>query len=69
MLKQIGGSRAAAEAVVMCRPEVICAYPITPQTHIVEALSTMVKKGELNAEFLNVGSEFAAAGSTTRRSS
>ena len=29
MLKQIEGSRAAAEAVVMCRPEVICAYPIT----------------------------------------
>ena len=44
----------------MCRPEVICAYPITPQTHIVEALSAMVKKGELNAEFLNAESEFAA---------
>ena len=60
MLKQIEGSRAVAEAVAMCRPEVICAYPITPQTHIVEALSAMVKKGELNAEFLNVESEFAA---------
>ena len=36
-----------AEAVAMCRPEVICAYPITPQTHIVEALSAMVKSGEL----------------------
>ena len=44
----------------MCRPEVICAYPITPQTHIVEALSAMVKKGDLAAEFLNVESEFAA---------
>jgi len=44
----------------MCRPEVICAYPITPQTHIVEALSAMVKKGDLRAEFLNVESEFAA---------
>jgi pyruvate ferredoxin oxidoreductase alpha subunit len=60
MLKQIEGSRAVAEAVAMCRPEVICAYPITPQTHIVEALSAMVKKGDLNAEFLNVESEFAA---------
>src|SRR5579859_604675 len=60
MLKQIEGSRAVAEAVAMCRPGVICAYPITPQTHIVEALSAMVKKGELNAEFLNVESEFAA---------
>src|SRR5580692_11507308 len=60
MLKQIEGSRAVAEAVAMCRPEVICAYPITPQTHIVEALGALVKKGELNAEFLNVESEFAA---------
>src|SRR5487761_1894432 len=60
MLKQIEGSRAVAEAVAMCRPHVICAYPITPQTHIVEALGAMVKKGELNAQFLNVESEFAA---------
>jgi pyruvate ferredoxin oxidoreductase alpha subunit len=60
MLKQIEGSRAVAEAVAMCRPQVICAYPITPQTHIVEALSAMVKKEELRAEFLNVESEFAA---------
>src|SRR5690348_2446310 len=60
MLKQIEGSRAVAEAVAMCRPQVICAYPITPQTHIVEALSAMVKKEDLKAEFLNVESEFAA---------
>jgi pyruvate ferredoxin oxidoreductase alpha subunit len=60
MLKQIEGSQAVAAAVAMCRPEVICAYPITPQTHIVEALSAMVKKGDLHAEFLNVESEFAA---------
>jgi pyruvate ferredoxin oxidoreductase alpha subunit len=60
MLKQIEGSRAVAEAIAMCRPEVICAYPITPQTHIVEALGAMVKKGDLAAEFINVESEFAA---------
>jgi pyruvate ferredoxin oxidoreductase alpha subunit len=60
MLRQIEGSRAVAGAVAMCRPQVICAYPITPQTHIVEALSAMVKKDELTAEFLNVESEFAA---------
>ena len=47
MLKQIEGSRAVAEAVAMCRPEVICAYPITPQTHIVEALGAMVKNRRL----------------------
>ncbi len=61
MLKQTEGSLAIAEAVAMCRPEVICAYPITPQTHIVEGLGKMVKSGELeNCEFINVESEFAA---------
>jgi pyruvate ferredoxin oxidoreductase alpha subunit len=61
MLKQIEGSRAVAEAVAMCRPEVVCAYPITPQTHIVEAIGEMVKSGELTpCEFINVESEFAA---------
>lgn len=61
MLKQIEGSRAVAEAVSLCRPEVICAYPISPQTHIVEALGERVKRGELErCEFINVESEFAA---------
>lgn len=61
MLKQVEGSVAVAEAVAYCRPEVICAYPISPQTHIVEGLSKIVKKGELaNCEFVNVESEFAA---------
>ncbi|HEY7279378.1 MAG TPA: transketolase C-terminal domain-containing protein [Trebonia sp.] len=60
MLKQIEGSRAVAEAVAACRPQVICAYPITPQTHIVEALGALVKKGDLNSSFMNVESEFAA---------
>src|SRR5438876_11549599 len=50
-----------AEAIALCRPEVICAYPITPQTHIVEALGEMVKAQELvHCEFINVESEFAA---------
>jgi pyruvate ferredoxin oxidoreductase alpha subunit len=61
MLKQTEGSHAVAEAVALCRPEVICAYPITPQTHIVEALGEMVKSGELSGcDFINVESEFAA---------
>ncbi|HUL94545.1 MAG TPA: pyruvate ferredoxin oxidoreductase [Usitatibacter sp.] len=61
MLKQIEGSQAIAEAVALCRPQVICAYPITPQTHIVEGLGEMVKSGELEGcEFINVESEFAA---------
>ena len=61
MLKQIEGSRAVAEAVALARPEVICAYPISPQTHIVEGLGELVKSGALSpCEFINVESEFAA---------
>ena len=61
MLKQTEGSHAVAEAVALCRPEVICAYPISPQTHIVEGLGELVKSGELaRCEFINVESEFAA---------
>jgi pyruvate ferredoxin oxidoreductase alpha subunit len=61
VLKQVEGSRAVAEAVALARPEVICAYPISPQTHIVEALSTLVSSGRLTpCEFINVESEFAA---------
>src|SRR5271166_5317580 len=61
MLKQIEGSHAMAEGIALCRPEVICAYPITPQTHIVEGLGELVKEGTLtNCEFINVESEFAA---------
>jgi pyruvate ferredoxin oxidoreductase alpha subunit len=61
MLKQIEGSLGVAEAVALCRPEVICAYPISPQTHIVENLGEMVKSGALKpCEFINVESEFAA---------
>jgi pyruvate ferredoxin oxidoreductase alpha subunit len=48
-------------AVAACRPQVVCAYPITPQTHIVEGVGEMVKSGELaGCEFINVESEFAA---------
>ena len=61
MLKQMEGSHAVAEAIALCRPEVICAYPISPQTHIVEGLGEMVKSADLpNCEFINVESEFAA---------
>ncbi|RFO97348.1 pyruvate ferredoxin oxidoreductase [Rhodoferax lacus] len=61
MLKQVEGSAAVAEAVALARPEVICAYPISPQTHIVEGLGERVKDGSLaHCEFINVESEFAA---------
>jgi len=61
MRRQLEGSRAVAETVGLCRPGVICAYPISPQTHIVEALSELVDSGALvRCEFVNVESEFAA---------
>lgn len=55
------GSKAVAEIVALCRPNVISAYPITPQTHIVEELAKIVADGKLKAEFINVESEFSAA--------
>jgi len=61
MRDQLEGSLAIAQAVARCRPEVISAYPISPQTHIVEALSDMVRTGELApCEYLLVESEFGA---------
>jgi len=61
MLQQVLGSKAVAQAVALCRPEVISCYPITPQTHIVENLGAMVKAGRIEpCEFITVESEFAA---------
>lgn len=53
-------SIAVSHAVQLARAEAIAAYPITPQTHIVEHLSTLVANGELEAEFINVESEHSA---------
>ena len=55
------GAMAVAHTVARCRPEVVAAYPITPQTHISEELSQIVADGELDAEFVKVESEFGAA--------
>lgn len=55
------GSHAVAEIVRMCKPQVISAYPITPQTHIVEDISKMVADGVLKTEYVRVESEHSAA--------
>lgn len=61
MLFQLEGSQAVARAVALCRPKTVCAYPITPQTHIVEGLGALVRSGKLlNCEYINVESEMAA---------
>lgn len=58
--KGIEVSIAASEAAKLARVEVIAAYPITPQTHIVEHLAEIVANGELDAVYLNVESEHSA---------
>jgi len=54
------GSLAIAEAVRLADTDVVAAYPITPQTHIVERLAEMVANGELDAEYIPVESEHSA---------
>ncbi len=61
MRQALEGSQAIARAVALCRPEVIAAYPITPQTHIVENIAKLVADGKLVREFVSVESEFSAA--------
>ena len=61
MLKALEGSQAIAQAVALCRPQVVAAYPITPQTHIVENISKLVADGKFKCEFVSVESEFSAA--------
>jgi len=61
MREAIEGSAAIAQAVAFCRPQVIAAYPITPQTHIVENLAKFIAEGRLSAELVSVESEFSAA--------
>ncbi|MGN0034230.1 MAG: pyruvate ferredoxin oxidoreductase, partial [Coriobacteriales bacterium] len=56
----LSGDEAFAEGVRLARPQVISAYPITPQTVVVERLSEMVERGDLQAEYLHVESEHAA---------
>ncbi len=57
----VEGSYAVAHSAKICRPNVISAYPITPQTHIVEDLSQFIADGEIpNCEYINVESEFSA---------
>jgi len=56
----VEGSYAVAHAVKVCKPNVISAYPITPQTHIVEDLAQFHADGDMNCEYMNVESEFSA---------
>ncbi|MBU1113402.1 MAG: pyruvate ferredoxin oxidoreductase [Candidatus Omnitrophica bacterium] len=61
MKQFLEGSWAVAQATKLCRPGVVAAYPITPQTHIVEHLAQFIADGDLKAQTLNVESEHSAA--------
>ena len=60
MKQVLEGSHAVSEAVRLAKVQVVSAYPITPQTHIVEAISAYCSSGELAARFLCVESEHSA---------
>ncbi|GAF98242.1 unnamed protein product, partial [marine sediment metagenome] len=54
------GDRAVAEAMRQMNPDVVAAYPITPQTEIVMRFSDFVASGEVETEFIPVESEHAS---------
>ncbi|HWQ61801.1 MAG TPA: pyruvate ferredoxin oxidoreductase [Negativicutes bacterium] len=56
----ISGNDAVSAAVRLCRPEVIAAYPITPQTSVVEKLSEYIANKEMDCQYINVESEHSA---------
>ena len=58
--KFLSGNEAFAEGIRLAKPDVISAYPITPQTIVVERLSEMVEDGSLSSEFIHVESEHSA---------
>jgi pyruvate ferredoxin oxidoreductase alpha subunit len=60
MIDIMEGSHAIALAVKAARPNVVAAYPITPQTHIVEDISQLIADGDLEAEYVKVESEHSA---------
>ncbi len=67
-IKVLTGADAVAYGAKICEVEVIAAYPITPQTHVVETLSEFVANGELDAEYIRVESEHSAISATTAAS-
>lgn len=61
MPEALEGSQAIARTVAHCRPQVVAAYPITPQTHIVENIAKLIADGVFECEMVSVESEFSAA--------
>jgi pyruvate ferredoxin oxidoreductase alpha subunit len=63
------GNAAAAYGVKLCRPDVVCAYPITPQTPIVEYIAEFIAKGELSSKYLTIEGEHSAMMATVAAAS
>jgi pyruvate/2-oxoacid:ferredoxin oxidoreductase alpha subunit len=65
MIKVITGNEAAAYGALLSKPDVVCAYPITPQSRIPEQISEFYAQGLMHGKFVNVESEMAALGYVT----
>ena len=65
MIKVITGNEAAAYGALLSKPEVVCAYPITPQSRIPEQIAEFYAQGLMRGKFINVESEMAALGYVT----
>ena len=63
----LNGNHAVAHAVMLAKPEVVAAYPITPQTTIIEKLAELIADGQLDADFIKVESEHSALAACYRR--
>lgn len=68
MIKVVTGNEAAAYGALLSKPEVVCAYPITPQSRIPEQISEFHAQGIMKGKFVNVESEMAALGYVTAAS-
>ncbi len=59
-IQALTGNNAVSVAAALCKPDVIAAYPITPQSSVVESLAKLVSDGELDSEMVEVESEHSA---------
>jgi pyruvate ferredoxin oxidoreductase alpha subunit len=66
--KVVTGNGAAAHAALLCRPDVVAAYPITPQSEVIEQLARFVADGSLDAEYVTVEGENSAMNVVTAAS-
>jgi pyruvate ferredoxin oxidoreductase alpha subunit/phenylglyoxylate dehydrogenase alpha subunit len=59
-IKAISGNKAATMGAALCKPDLIAAYPITPQSSVVESLAAMIANGEIDSTMIQVESEHSA---------